>query len=530
MFKRLITSKALRRRTSWIVAAVLILPFVLFFHATGQAPPRGPGGTAGEIFGKPVPWQAFEEQRLWVQRRLEDQLGEVPDALLSLVTQSTWDRLILLEEARRTRLAVDDGELAAAIRQIPQFQEEGRFFPDRYRLIVRASGLTPQTFEQRLRKDLLIDKLVTSVRNSVSVSDEEARAAYRDAHEALKASLVLFEPAAFTDDISSAITDEDLRAYYDAHPETVRIPEQLVVEYAGLARDDLATTIQPAEEEVRAFYDGNPDQFANEDGAVKPFEEAAASARRQLTDERVQQRLTALTLDLEDDLAAGFGFEEIVTARALPSRSAGPLLAEARWTPQGPDPAVLQAVAGLAEGTLSGVIETAAGVFIARVTQRIPERLPPVDEVREQVSAALVKARARAAANAAADAFRNRLKGEPALQFEEAIRLSGIRPTPVQFTRAQSVGPVGYEPALNQMAFATPLGDVTEVFETERGALILRPEERLPADEAAFADAAADFRQQALTQKQTARLDEWLTALRERANLKDFVDASPSGS
>ena len=161
MFKRLIKSQALRRRTSWIVAAVLILPFVLFFHATGQAPPRGPGGTAGELFGKPVPWEVFEDERRWVQRHLENQLGDIPETFRQMFTQAAWDRLVLLEEARRARLAVPDEELAASIRRIPEFQEEGRFLPDRYHLLLRASGLTPQTFETRLRKDLLIERLIS---------------------------------------------------------------------------------------------------------------------------------------------------------------------------------------------------------------------------------------------------------------------------------------------------------------------------------------------------------------------------------
>ena len=104
MFKRLIVSHRMRRRVSWAVAAILILPFLFFFHATGQAPSRGPGGTAGIVFGKAVDWDAFQDERRWLQRQFEGQFGELAEAMQPLLTQSTWDRLILLEEARRTRL------------------------------------------------------------------------------------------------------------------------------------------------------------------------------------------------------------------------------------------------------------------------------------------------------------------------------------------------------------------------------------------------------------------------------------------
>src|SRR3989338_3633320 len=163
MFKRLIVSHRMRRRVSWAVAAILILPFLFFFHATGQAPSRGPGGTAGIVFGKAVDWDAFQDERRSIQRRFEDQFagqfGELAELLQPMLTQSTWDRLILLEEARRTRLRVDDEEVAAAIRQLPEFQEEGRFSPDRYRRLLQLAGTAPQAFEARVRRNLLIDKL-----------------------------------------------------------------------------------------------------------------------------------------------------------------------------------------------------------------------------------------------------------------------------------------------------------------------------------------------------------------------------------
>src|SRR3989338_7775441 len=114
MFKRLIRSETFRQRTVWVVAAVLILPFILFFSSS--TPVNGPGADeAGRLFGRPVPWDAFRQQRVWVRR-----------------------------------------QVAALIQETPAFQVEGRFDPERYRQFLKATGTNPQVFEASLREDLIL--------------------------------------------------------------------------------------------------------------------------------------------------------------------------------------------------------------------------------------------------------------------------------------------------------------------------------------------------------------------------------------
>lgn len=516
MFKRLIVSHVIRRRVSWLIAAILILPFILFFHATGRAPAKGPGGAAGVIFGEPVDWDTFQDERRWLQRQFEGQFGDVGEAMQPLLTQAAWDRLILLEEAHRSRLQVADEEVAAFIRRLPELQEGGRFYADRYHRLLQLSGTTAQAFEARIRRNLLVEKLVSSVRDAVTVGDEEVRAAYRAAHEARRASLVLFGPAAADETAAATPTEEELRAAYEARPEAVRVPEQLRVEYAGLTREELASSLPLSDEEIRSFYDTHPDRFADEDGTLTPYDDARDAARQQLLEQRLRQRLAALAVDLEDDLRGPRRFEEIAASRGLTRHAGGES-----------DPAILRAVEGLAEGRMSGVIDTGNAVYVARVTQRIPSRLPPLEEVRDQVGEMLMRERARAAARAQAEAFRRRVLDGPGLRFEEAALASHVTPIPVQVRRGAPFGPVGYQQALNETAFATPLGGLTEVFDTPRGFALLHPEEHLAADESRFAEAETAFRQRALSDKQAARVSAWLDEVRARARLRSFVDETP---
>ena len=176
MFKRLITSHRFRARVALAVTITLLIPFAVFFTAN-QFPLNRRADTAGLLFGKPVSRQTFEDERRWVEQRLEQQIGERAEGLAPLVTQWTWEKLMLEAEAKRLRLRVDDQELAIFLRQIPAFQDHGVFRPERYHEYLEATGLPPQAFETLVRRDLLVEKLVHSIETPEHVSDEEVLAA-----------------------------------------------------------------------------------------------------------------------------------------------------------------------------------------------------------------------------------------------------------------------------------------------------------------------------------------------------------------
>lgn len=520
----------LRRRVIWILLILLVPSFILFFHAASQQPETGPGGTAGVLFGKKIPWNTYETHRAWLQRQLEVQLGDqVPPELLQLfLTQAVWDRLILLEEAKRSRTQVDDVELASFIQSIAGFQEQGRFVPDRYHRYLRAIGISPQEFERLLRDDLRIKKLTEGVKASVSVTDEAVRAAYAKAHEQLTGSVLLAETRGFLPRVRALVTEADTRAYYAAHPDEFRTEEQLAIEYAGATRAELSERMSVPDGELAAFYEQHAQEFAAEDGTPPPLDQIRDAVRQRATEERVREHLAGLALDLAEDVEAGRSFDELVSARGLTRRAAGPFPVGTPWVAGGPEPAILQAVTGLGEGQMSDLIETDNGLYVARVTQRIPSRVPPFEEIHATVEERLVEALARQAARASLAAQRDALLAKQAegLRFEEAVLAVGVSPTATQpFTRTGSIDPIGLVPALNEAAFATPLGQLSEVVDLPVGYAVIRPEERLPLDESKLPDEQASLRQQLLSEQETQRLQGWLAELRTRAKLRSFVDS-----
>ena len=100
---------------------------------------------------------------------------------------------------------------------------------------------------------------------------------------------------------------------------------------------------------------------------------------------------------------------------------------------------------------------------------------------------------------------------------ESAIKAGAARVWSPSLTRTSSLDELGSVAAVNEAAFGTPIGSLTQAIETPHGAVIVRPEERIEADQSAFAQAQTSLREQLLEQKQSEHLQNWLKELRARA-------------
>ena len=485
MFRRILRSKTLQARTRWILAIVMVPPFIFFFHmwVGGSRPTLGPGGSAGILFGRHVPWETFEQEYAWLHRAVEAQFGTLPEGLVPYLRQQTWDRLILRAEARR-RVKVSDEELARDIQNHTTFQKDGRFVPDLYFQFVRGTGLSPQAFEERVRDDLRIEKLLDAVKAQVRLTDEEVRTAYAKAHERVRATLMVIRPSTFAPQVAQALTEADLRDYYTSHHEALRLAPKRTIDYLGMSLQD------PKAQKART-------------------------------------RLTDLALDLEDDVESGLRFTEIALTRGLLVHTVGPIERTAPAIPNGPTSAMLSAAFDVPLGRMTQVFNTPSGAFLLIPVEEFPSRIPPFEEVREEVRQLVIQERSREAAKARAGELRDRLlvTGKEGVPVEETSRLLGVKPLrPAPFTRQGPIEQLGSVPAVAEALVTVKPGELSEVLEAPQGFVIGVVDEQLPFDETQFEQDHDAFRQTLLESRQQEQITRWLDSLRTNARLTSFLD------
>ena len=219
-----------------------------------------------EVNGEPITAQALENAYRNERSRLEAQLGEnfaqLADnpAYLQRMRQGVLERMIddvLVNQAiKDAKLRVGDEQVKKAILAMPYFQKDGKFDNDLYLAVLRQNNLTPEGFRDTVRQDLATQDYLGAVSQSEFALPAEARLLDRLLNQTRDVRLYTLPLAAFSGAVQ--VTDEERKAFYDAHPDQFMSQEQVAINYLLLDVDKIAAGISPSDADVQAYYDQHP--------------------------------------------------------------------------------------------------------------------------------------------------------------------------------------------------------------------------------------------------------------------------------
>jgi hypothetical protein len=137
--------------------------------------------------------EAYRRQVEMYKQVLGDKFDEKMLESLNL-KQQVLDRLIrralIQQYAERRNLTVGQDEMVAEIQQIPAFGGKDGFSRQRYLAVLKANNLTPERFEREMSRDLTERKVESLIRDSVKVSEAEAREVFRQVRRQLTVEVV----------------------------------------------------------------------------------------------------------------------------------------------------------------------------------------------------------------------------------------------------------------------------------------------------------------------------------------------------
>ncbi len=177
-------------------------------------------------------------------------------------------------------------------------------------------------------------------------------------------------------------------------------------------------------------------------------------------------------------------------------------------------------------GDIGEVLENASGYYVLANEGEIQAGVLPLEEVELRIRSILVRDRKMDQARLHGEQVRTSLAGGnlDALSGEMAEQVATTDP----ITRQQAFIPrIGQDLNFIKGAFQlSEAGALSEVVEGERGYYLIQLVSREPVDETTYEMVKGNLKQQLLIQKQNQLYQEWLTRLREDAdienNLRDF--------
>ena len=286
---------------------------------------------------------------------------------VTALRQSTINRMIdqelLRQYAKELKLGVSDEMIKRAIVTDPNFQVNGKFDNGVYQQVLQQNRLSSDGYAAILRGALTLEQMQSGVANSEFIVPAQAKntaEVFFQKRSARLATLSLADEMA-----KQAVSDDEIKAYYEANQKSFVQPEQVKVQYIDLSGSQIEKGIEVKDVEIAQYYQDNKAQFMTQRLAHIQFaNEQDAKATY-------------------DELQKGANFADVAKAKSL-DKVSGENGGDLGWVNANELPKAFEdAAAALQVGQYSHPINVDGNYHIVLVQERKAQTL---DEVKAQVA------------------------------------------------------------------------------------------------------------------------------------------------
>lgn len=223
------------------------------------------------VNGEPITASQLRVQVEQQQASRAQQIDDDPEALEDLKSDrfasQVLDEMVVEEVIRQNALSggweVADEALDLNIRENPDFQIDGQYDPELFLQASVASGFTAISYRRRLADFILIRDISIGIAETDFVLPNELDQAISILGETRDLSWLILPNAVLEGSIT--IPPEEISEDYELNQADYVTPDQVVVNYIEVSRDDLAKNIEVAEESIEAAYEAEKEQFEPEE-------------------------------------------------------------------------------------------------------------------------------------------------------------------------------------------------------------------------------------------------------------------------
>jgi peptidyl-prolyl cis-trans isomerase D len=450
-----------------------------------------------------------------VQRQLNTALHgqSVPDVLKGLYAKQVLDQMILKQaltiEAQRLGIRVTDQELSDRIKQIlPAAWNGDTWLKDRYTTEVQTrTGMSIPEFEDFLRDQMLQERFRQLVTDAITVSPAEIQAEYRRRNEKVQIEYVLVRPAELASTIQP--TDAELSAYYSKHAGLYQIPEKRSARYALLDLAKLRATTAVGDDALRAYYNSHIDEYKVENRVHVEHILFKTVGKTDAEIAEIRQKAE----DVLKKAKSGANFEDLAK-KFSEDDGTKPKGGDLGWIVEGQTvPEFQQAAFTLPKGSLSDLVKTQYGFHIIKVLDHEQAHTKSFEEVRSTIEPTVLDERVSAGANDAAEKIAAAIRqsnhqplDDLAKKFNMTVAelpLASATDPPAAFANSQDV---------RTAIFQLRPGELSQPIQTPQGIVIVTPKDDQAGHQGTFAEVRdrvlADYQQEQSVALAKSKADE----------------------
>ena len=380
----------MREGSQGVVAKSILVVIILSFALAGVSGYLGSSSEAAVVTvnGQPITASSIDQAYQNERARLQQQYGEQFDIIASnpsfvpqiraQATQTLITERLIEQTIEEMGLRVGDEQVKDAIRDMPEFQVEGKFDNDLYLSLLRSNGLTPSQFIANFKRDLVRIQLLQTLVGSEFVLPLEVDQANQLQGQQRVARILNIKSDDFTN--TDPVTTDEIEAFYANNSQFFQNPEQVSVEYILLDSATLVSEVTISEDDIEAYYDQHEAEYQRVE------RRKVAHIFIQGDSAEAKAKADAILVEVN----AGADFAELAKIKSEDTYSAKNN-GELDWFERGVmDPAFDESSFLLtSESPVSEVVESEFGFHVIKLLEVEESKTLPLSDVHDQVELAL---------------------------------------------------------------------------------------------------------------------------------------------
>lgn len=392
---------------------ILIIPSFVLFGIEGYTRFNESGEPVATVDGQDITKAEWDQAHQQESQRLREAMPTLDSRMLDSegARYASLERLVrqrlLAAAASKLNLYTSDARLARDLQQNEAIatlrKPDGTLDVEAYRQLVGRQGMTPETFEARVRADLSQRQVSQGILGSGFAPTALATVSLNAFFERREVRVARFAATDFASQVKP--TDADIEAFYSANQALFQAPEQAEIEYLVLDAAALQNSVTFNETDVRTYYDQNASRLSGtEERRARHILLTVPAGAPAADKDAVRKRAEELLAQVRAKPAS---FADVAKAQSQDTGSAvngGDLDFFGRGAMVKPFEDV---VFSLAKGAISDLVETEFGFHIIQLTDI---KAPPVrsfESMRPEIETELKKQQAQKQYAEAADTFSN---------------------------------------------------------------------------------------------------------------------------
>ncbi len=162
-------------------------------------------------------------------------------------------RELLVQQASKDGYLVSDATVYKLIREVPAFQENGRFSQERYEQVLRQNGENPVAYPAKAKRELSYSLLIAGLSQSGFVTSNEVERLSILDNQRRDVHIAIVPAARYLAGIT--VSDDEVKKFYEANPARFTTRETVALEYISLKRDDFLAAATPSEDDLKERFE-----------------------------------------------------------------------------------------------------------------------------------------------------------------------------------------------------------------------------------------------------------------------------------